>query len=300
MNIIQLFQDYSIPHATEGHKHCQPGWVNTTCPWCTGNPGMHLGYNLDEDYFHCWRCGWHPINETIEKLIGCTKTKVKEIIKTYGGVAHPSTHEPKVKIRRKAYRLPSGVIPLNAQHRRYLENRHFDPERVEVEWNLLGTGPVSLLDGIDYKHRIIIPIYWDGHQVSFQSRDITGKHHAKYMACPKDRELILHKHILYGQQQYWSDVGICVEGPIDVWRLGVNAFAVSGIEFTRKQVREIAHHFRRVAVVFDDDPQAIVQADKLVAELKFLDVDAWRVDIEGDPGGMSQTDADYLVKTILK
>ena len=120
------------------------------------------------------------------------------------------------------------------------------------------------------------------------------------MACPGDRELIPHKNILYGKQEAWKETGICVEGPTDVWRFGINSFGTSGIKYTPKQVRVISSIFNRVAVCFDDDPQAIIQANKIVAELRFRGVDAFRVDIEGDPGSMKQEDADYLVKQLMK
>ena len=51
--------------------------------------------------------------------------------------------------------------------------------------------------------------------------------------------------------------------------------------------------------MFDDDPQAKLQATKIVAELRFRGVDAFKVDIEGDPGSMKQEDADYLVKQLI-
>jgi len=184
-------------------------------------------------------------------------------------------------------------------HRKYLIRRKFDPDKLEREWGLLGTGPVSRLDRINYSRRILIPIHWDGKLVSFQTRDITGRSELKYLACSLEREKIPHKTILYGKQEAWNDTGICVEGVTDVWRLGPAAFAVFGIEYKPQQVRLIAKTFHRVAVVFDDDPQAVVQADKLVAELRFRGVDAWRVDIVGDPGDMDQDDADYLVREIV-
>ena len=58
MKLIQLYQDYNVPFQTEGHKHCRDGWVNTECPFCTGNPGLHLGATLDGKIFTCWRDGW--------------------------------------------------------------------------------------------------------------------------------------------------------------------------------------------------------------------------------------------------
>ena len=85
-----------------------------------------------------------------------------------------------------------------------------------------------------------------------------------------------------------------------MWRLGVNSFAVSGIEYTHEQVRVMAQTFKRVAVIFDDEIQAQKQAKKLVADLKFRGIDSWNVKIKGDPGSMKQKDADELVKSILK
>jgi hypothetical protein len=81
--------------------------------------------------------------------------------------------------------------------------------------------------------------------------------------------------------------------------MGTSSFAVSGIKYTNQQIREIFRVFKRVAVMFDNDPQAKLQATKIVAELRFRGVDAFKVDIEGDPGSMKQEDADYLVKQLL-
>lgn len=299
MDIIQLYNDFSIPYATEGHKHCRPGYVNTECPHCTGNPGLHLSFNLQGNYFVCWRCGWHPINISIAALLHISETEANKLAKQYGG-SSVKINEPKVRLRLKPHHLPSHSEPMTQIHRQYLEGRGFDPERLEYEWKLLGTGPISTLDNLRYNHRIIIPFIWNGEQVSFDSRDITGKANNKYMACPLDRELIPHKDILYGDQTQWHSTGICVEGPTDVWRFGPRAFATSGIKYKPKQIRAISQHFKRVAVVFDGgEIQAQSQARKLVAELKFRGVDAFRVDIEGDPGGMKQSEADYLVKQLL-
>jgi len=299
MDITQLYQDYSVDFKTEGHKHCRPGWVNTECPFCTGNPGYHLGYNLQGNFYFCWRCGYHWIVPAISKLIHSSEREARTIIKKYGLLLPKASKEPIVKIRAKAHRMPSGIMPLQSQHKHYLESRGFDADLLEKEWNLVGTGPVSLLDGLSYKQRIIIPIIWDSQAVSFTSRDITGKHPLRYIACPKDRELIHHKNILYGKQEHWKDTGICVEGPTDTWRMGPRSFATFGIKVTDRQLRMVAKNFKRVAVCFDDESQAFIQAQKLISELKFRGVDAFRVDIEGDPGNMKQEEADYLVKQLL-
>lgn len=302
MNTQQLFEDYNIIYAGEEDRHYRPGWINVVCPFCTGNPGNHLGCSLKGGYFYCFRCGFHPAAKAISKLFGVQKHEARALIKKYklptAGIKRK--YEPVIKIRTKAHRLPAGTGLLTERHKQYLEKRGFDPERLIKEWGLVGTGPIAMLDGINYKHRIIAPIIWNGVRVSFQGRDITERHKLKYLTCPASRELVHHKDILYGKQTAWDFTGICVEGITDVWRFGVNAFATFGIEYTNAQIRVIAKAFHRVAVVFDYEPQAVRQANKLVADLKFRGLDAWRVDVYEDPGSMSQTDADNLVKTIMK
>jgi hypothetical protein len=302
MDVLRLYQDYGIEHLTEGHKHCRPGWVNTQCPHCSGNEGMHLGWNTDENYYRCWRCGWHPPLKTLSLLLNLPTKQVIKIIADYGIVRSYIKKKPRNK---KEFILPFGVSDMKDVHRKYLKGRGFSPDKLEKVWGVKGTGPLSYLDKIDYRFRLFIPIYWNGELVTFDTRDITGTAEGKYKACPTDREIIGRKQILYGNQEAWGDVGICVEGPFDVWKLGENAFAVSGIEYKQEQVKEIAKIFKKVAVVFDgaidpgEEAQAKIQARKLVKDLQFRNVDAYSIQIKGDPGGMPSHEANSLVKKIL-
>lgn len=299
MNIVQLFEDYNIPHVTEG-VNCSPGWVNICCPFCPDDPSEHCGIHLETNHVNCWRCGAHPLSLTISLLLNTTEHQARQIIKQYGKTTHFPSTEPVVKIGTKRHQLPSGCTPLMDNHRLYLEHRLFDPDQLVHDWNLLGTGPISRLDNIDFKHRIIIPILWDGRQVSFQSRDITNKSTLRYITCPEDRELVHHKHILGGRQDKWTKTGIVVEGWFDVFRFGLTSCCTFGIKYTKEQLWVIDQTFDRVAVCFDDEPQAVEQANRLVKELVFRGHDAWRVPIVGDPGGMKQEDANHLIKFISK
>lgn len=296
MDIIGLYRDFGVEHRTEGHKHCRPGWVNTECPFCTGNAGLHLGWNLEEEYYYCWRCGWKPMVHTIAELIHVSDNEAWNIARQYGRIY---TQVKKAKDGKKPFTFPSNTEPLQENHKKYLRKRGFIPEELQKDWFIKGTGPLSKIDKIDYRFRIVIPYIWNGVPVSFDARDITDKQRNKYQACPKEYEEIEHKRILYGDQEKWNpELGICVEGPTDVWRIGKQAFAVSGIAYTPAQVRLIATIFKRVAVVFDDDPQAQVQAKKLIAELKFRGVDAFNVKIKGDPGSMRQKEVKELLEKI--
>lgn len=293
MKIFDLYNDYHINHKTEGHKHCRPGWVNTSCPFCTGNPGYHLGYSLEDNYFRCWRCGWHSKPDTIAALLGISKTAAIEIIKEYGGRSRKLPNA-KPNLQKKPFKFPSQTGPLEDRHMKYLKDRGFDPIELIHTWGLFGTGPVSKLDKIHYKNRILIPIYWNNKVVSFQTRSITSKTEIKYKACPKDREIIHHKHIIYKHPAYDGTTGICVEGVADVWKLGIEAFATFGVEYKNEQLLLMAKLYRNIAVIFDNDPAGIKNSKKLVADLHMLGVEAFRVDVKTDPGSMTKKEVKKL------
>jgi len=302
MSILKLYQNFNIEIASEGHKHARPGWINTECPFCGGNnPGYHLGFNEGNKYFYCWRCGYHKKIDTISKLLNLPYSEARKLLNEYE-VDNAPSEERKISppIQLKAFRFPSYSLAMKNNHRQYLEHRGFDPEYIEKEWGVMGTGPVSRLDGISYKYRLLVPITWDKKIVSFQTRDITNRQSLRYITCPKDREKIFHKHIIYGQQEKWDEVGVCVEGVFDVWRLGTPAFATFGIEYTFEQMRLISKLFRKVFIIFDPEPQAQKKANELKIELQFRGLKCESILLDCDPGDLKQNEADYIVKNLMK
>lgn len=304
MGLIELYRDYNIQHWTEG-KNCREGWVNVRCPYC-GDSSNHLGADLDTWGFNCWKCGKHPRVETLMKILQLNEQTVKGLIKQYGNSIGSFTYSPSkaVKVQINPFKYPSNTGPLNKLHLTYLESRNFDPTLLVETWGLKGTGPFSTLkEGqkvIDFKHRIIIPIRWDGQDVSFQSRDATKKSNLRYITCPISREIVHHKDIIYCDQTKITDVGICVEGVTDVWRLGTNAFATFGIAFTSRQIRCIAKMFKKVFVMFDTGDTEKGQMKTLADELNFRGIDTEIISIDNDPASMSQKNADSLVKQLIK
>ncbi len=298
MNIISLLNDFNIPYQEEG-KNISGGWIGLSCPFCN-DTSTHLGYNLEDNYFSCWRCGGHPLALTVSKLLGVSVDQAKHLIRQYG-ITLPDKKKPEIKKEEvKILQYPSGMTEIQKSHRQYLIRRKFDPDYIVREWNIKGIGPYGKLDNIDYRYRIILPVIWNKKEVSFTSRDITDKHNLRYITCPGGREIINHKHILYGKQESWKETGICVEGPTDVWRLGPLSFATFGIKFTMEQVRVMSQNFKRIVVLFDNETQAQAQASDLVAELKFRGTEAFIVTVDDDPGNMKQEDADYLVKQLIR
>lgn len=299
MNIEQLYRDYGIPIASHSSKHYRTGWINTSCPFCSGNAGEHLGYNIDGNYYYCWRCGGKQKEKVISTLCNISYSDAKNILKNYGGV-FVKKEAPKIRFNTKKFKLPSDLTELKTPHKNYLKSRDFNYKELQKVWNLKGTGIYSKIDFTDYSKRIVIPYFWNDKIVSFDSRDITNTQNVKYKACSLEREIIPHKNILYGLQKEWdSEIGICVEGCTDVWRLGVKSFAVSGIEYTTAQVILMKKYFKKIAVIFDPDPQAILQAKKLVADLRFRGVEAYSITLKNDPGDLSSRNAKKLVNKIL-
>lgn len=301
MKITELYNDYNLPIAEEGDRHYQPGWVNTPCPFCTGNPGNHLGYNKDKNYFYCWRCGFKKKLETISKLLLVPMKEAKKIIRQYSGREEKyKTKNTNKLINIHPLHFPTNTIDLKPGHKKYLKNRGFNPEQLQEKWNIKGTDIVSRLDDIDYSRRILIPIHWDKKLISFQTRDITGKHVKKYMNCPKKRQKINQKTILYGKQEKWTDVGICVEGVFDVWRFGINSFATFGIDWKREQMLEIVKQFKQVYICYDIGFVARQRAKTLAGELNFRGVWSKIIPLEDDPGSMSQEQADEFIEKLIK
>lgn len=298
MNIEALFNDFNVVYYTEG-KNVASGWINVQCPFCDDHSN-HLGFNPESNSFRCWRCGGHPAVETISRILNVNEASARDILKNYKGETFVKVPEAEVKLSRYPFHFPSDISELKEAHRRYLEKRNFDPDFLIKEWDLKATGAFSNLDKINYSHRIIIPIKWNLETVSFQGRDITGRSNLKYKACPETREKIKHKHILGGKQECWNETGIICEGLFDVFRLGNKSCCTFGIEYTSQQVSLIARTFKRIVVAFDYEPQAQLKARQLVAELRFRGKEAFIIPIKNDPGSMSQDEADYLIKQIIK
>lgn len=304
MDILEIYRRHGVHYQTEGDRHTTRGWVNCRCPFCTGSPGLHLGFNLQHKFFRCWRCGWHSTVDTLIELCRVSSEQARQLyyeLGASGGPFVPRVDKTSRLINLSRYKRPTDVGPLRPSHKRYLAGRGFDPEKIEAEWHVCSTGPLAYLDNIDYRYRLFIPIVWNDREVSFQCRDVTGKSDIKYRACPLDREAMHHKNILYGRPDCWgSRVGIAVEGVTDVWRLGAQAFAVLGIEYKIEQVVLIKKFFDRIAIVFDGDRQAQRQARELSSRLDAMGVDTfiYKLDKGVDPGSMSDDDAKHLVKTL--
>ena len=295
IDFTRLCSDHGIETAPSKHKHRRPGWEQVECPRCSGNAGYHLGYDSHYARFVCYRCGWMSYEEALTKLLQVPFSEIRKLIQKYittdGMAEDAEAFTPADNCK-----LPMGSEAMKERHRKYLINRNFDPDKLEAEWGLMGTGNVG-----PYKFRIIAPVIQRGRIVTFQGRDITNRSKQKYKACPMENEIIHHKHTLYGLGEVIGGSVMIVEGITDVWRLGKGAVATFGVKYTAHQVNVLGK-FRFRFVIFDsDDPQAMEQAEKLERDLHAFRGETEIIELpQGrDPGDLTDEEAMEIRRELL-
>ena len=304
VDLISFFKTRGIRYWTEG-KNCKEGWVNITCRFCDDRSN-HLGGNLSNGAFHCWRCGKHSFFEVIRFFEPhAAPEEIQEIIdehsdyKSLGrrySLDGPDTSEEDIDW---PFFLKEECRPL---YSRYLSNRNFAYDSLFYHWGVLLSGPDAFYEMLDFRFRLMIPVLWNSELVSFLGRDVTGKAKHRYLTCPKTKEKIHHKNILYGRKlgdKTRKRFIIVTEGVTDVWRLGADAAATFGIEFSRNQIRILANSTLHVFVMYDHGRAAQAQADKLIGELNFRGVKAENVSSYLPPGQDPADLTELDVKHIL-
>lgn len=294
MDVVRFLRDHNVEHAFR-----RDGWVQIHCPFCEGSRDFHLGIRLDGDGGHCWRCRGKSSLSIIQRLLNCSWSEAGKLLNEYSGESRPV-----IKLReekspwlpgRKHCSLPEGTAPMTARHKKYLEDRRFDAELLEKVYGLQGTGHLG-----KYAFRIVIPIIYRRKMVSWQTRDITGKAGLKYITCVQQKEIIHHKHVLYGMDLVKGKSCAIVEGVTDAWRLGPGTLATFGTGFKAEQAQLIAKNFNRAFLIFDAEEAAQQTADEMAWRLSHQGVEVRLIELETgmDPGDMEQDGANALMREI--
>lgn len=291
IDFARFCRDRQIPVAPSGHVHHRAGWIGIVCPFCDGNPGYHMGLNLEKNFFTCYRCGWHPGWEVLSAMTGLKGDALDDALAPYliSGREGEQTERP--IDRPILLSLPDGCGPMGDRHREYLVSRLFDPDRLERIWELQGTGHLG-----DYRFRIVAPIRFQGQVVSYQGRDVTGKQKERYKGCRSEDEVIPHKQILYGWDEARGESCLVVEGITGVWRCGPGTLATFGANYSPSQVRMITSQFRRAFILFDPDEAGKKNGVKLADDLGGMGIETEILEVpEGyDSGSLPQDVADRL------
>jgi len=289
IDIETILSENNVNFTTKG-KHGRKGWVQIKCPFCGGGSGHPGGFNIDKAYYNCYRCGYHWLPKVISEIANVSIRRAKEIIKANSTIDYKEEKEETKLAESLVYPVKTG--PMKKSHKEYLHKRNFDPEKLERKFELLGTGNIG-----KYKNRILAPIRYKTKLISYQTRDITDKHPAKYMACEQTKEVYPHKDILYGIDHCNRPNIVLVEGISDVWRLGYGAAGFSGIDFSTKQMLLISKKYKEVFIFFDDEDTAQSRAERLFYELQAMGLTCENIINDGgDPGDLTDEEADEFMK----
>lgn len=280
MTLQEILQQCGVAYAESGNHHTRSGWLQIQgCPFCSSQ-NYHLGYNLAQSYWNCWRCGYHSPQSTLRAL-GVPAALAKELEVDYSVKTQEAV--------RTGLKEPSYRGDLDNPHWNYLiRERGFDPKKIQKLWQVEGIGIAPRL-----AWRLYIPILFQGKRVSWTTRSIASDAKQRYISASASEEAINHRHLLYGLD-YVRDSVIVLEGPLDVWNVGPGAVGLFGIDYSAAQVRQLAEIPNRT-ICFDSEPAAINQATKLAEELSCFPGHTQLVVLEAeDPGSASKKEVAEL------
>ena len=278
-DIQRILEDYGIEHWVGG-KNVTDGFVNVQCPYCS-DKSNHGGFSKNGYVFMCWRCGKHPVIQTLAKVTGLTTKQIFELKEKYNTLI--DEEEEKIVYHNETIEVPgSELLP---QHIRYLEDRGFNPQYLINKYDLRGT----LATGDIYAYRVITPIYYNHRIVSYQGRDFTGKQNIRYATCKPENEIIHHKKILFNLDNSKQESVIVMEGVYDVFRFGDNSIATMGTSYTKEQLALLAKRYKRVYTMFDPEVDAQNRAKILCSDLSMAGLETVNILLdEGDPAEQSE------------
>lgn len=171
---------------------------------------------------------------------------------------------------------------------------------LESIWGLRGIGRL----GGNLAWRIFIPATLNGQTVSWMTRRANDQAKTKrWLSALPEQESIPRRELVYGLDHV-GHAAIIVEGPSDCWKVGPGAVACLGIGgITEAQIAALSTIPLR-AVVFDDEPQAQLEASKLASRLSALPGETIRIELEDgasgmDPGALSTSDVRRLRAEVL-
>jgi len=302
---VKSYLDHKhISYATEGSNTSGPDWINIDCIFCNDN-NKHLGINLENNALNCWRCGGKNIVKLVQLIEDCNWSGALAVMEKFQNYNKPERFfvperipAGEVKIPKEFKRVGEGK-PFSHYHlNRFLTVRGFDPYQTPKEREIYYSG----FWGVEYKFRILFPVYIQRRLITFMTRDVTGKTSKPYIACnPKD-EIVPIKHTLYGYDDVLpSSTVILVEGPIDQWKLGRGSLATWGTGWTMEQVALLRSlQPKKVYTLFDSEEIAQESAKRLSKAIWFCDTENLYLDDKKDPGELTLEEGKELIRGLIK
>lgn len=273
MTLEDVLRELGLPYRLPGqHENVGRAYLGIDCPRCSPGWGhFRLGVNMTTLYSRCWVCRRIPLTPALCEASGKDYRTVRTLVDSIPQVrGFPRPGQDRGSDGRIT-RIPAGVGPLRAAHKRYLEGRGFDPEDVVGTWDVRGIANHPRLGW-----RLFIPILLGGKLVSWTTRAIADAG-GRYRSAGEEEESVPHKTLLYGEDKVLGPAVVVVEGPLDVWAVGPGAVCTFGVAFTPGQLARLARYPARV-VCFDAEPDGRRAAEEACAQLSLLPGETYRAE----------------------
>ena len=279
MNFEKLFKDYKLDYSTKTNR----GWVNLHCPYCGGS-SYKLGFNPSGDYCTCFACGGHNLRKTLSIVLSVPQNQLDDVLIQYQGRSG-ILYELNNKKTPKAIKLDLPDNGFTKAERKYLLKRNFYPRLLHEKYGVTGGGMTG-----KWKYRIIIPLIVGGRVVSWTARSILSKNEVDELKIPRYKNLSVEdsvidcKRTLFNLDNSTRDKVILTEGCFDVMRFGDDTICSFGTTLTEEQLKVIQQRFKRVFILFDDEPEAQMKARKYGLQISAMGCEVEIVNAYSDYG----------------
>lgn len=274
INIKEILRENKIHFVSEGHNVSKNN-ININCPFCakTANPdpSEHLGINLDNGWWGCWRDSKHR-GKNVYRLFAYLgiesnnfdyETTLEKIAN--GKFFTEVGEEEKMISNVVVEEFPSNFIPIGNKlldknyFKPYLRNRGFNPEEVIERYKLMRSSDMNDKWG----WRIIVPIFME-YDVSWVARSIVEDTGLRYLT-PTKAEARNVKDCLWNYKELANTRGkylVICEGVFDAMKIDmlgdpdVRATCSFGVQITEKQfslIRSLTSNWVQLVVAFDAD-----------------------------------------------
>ncbi len=321
-----------IPYVEVG-PNVAKGHINIQCPFCASrDPSHHLGINLANNKWGCWRdekhrgnaperlicklihCSWDVAQELTGRGVSPSLSNFRSVIASLKEDTKPEKTKYKTQLKfPKEFRKIKG-LGLTSKFFNYLmRTRHLKEDYVQ-QWCKMYNLQCAFTG--DYYDRIIIPVYRHGELATWTARTINNNEDLRYRALGNDESIYDIKDCVFDPtddyvERDWLRLIFIVEGPFDAMnldffgsRFNASAVALFGSTISdeqRYQISEIVSQHEQeepyepyqVCIMMDDIDISL----RIQAKLGFGTVKACPDGL--DPGDLSRRQIEDIVSTVL-
>ena len=303
INWKRLLDQYHVEYIEHGSSVVK-GNIAVHCPMCgNADQGHHMGINLTNSYWGCWRNRNHRGKSPVRLLVALLQVSYAQALDIAGlddSFIDPDGYEA-IKNNlfqhrdevheeiNKAFSLPlmlppefENITKQRVRHSRflqYLERRGFPKAHIE---ELCRVFKLKAAVSGQFKDRVILPYYMDGKLVTWTGRAI-AETQMRYMDLSIERSIIPAKKTFYNfnATRRPNKVLLVAEGPFDAVtcdfysaEYGVRCVALSTNSMTDEQtylLEEAAPNFEQVLIVMDNaDSLGVIDSFRLKEKLSTI------------------------------